>query len=139
LCEDSFTAGGANLANEPLVLGLTGTAAPLVLSLRDDCGRLMLSLPGSVGLGAGEEPFFTVYAVPDFDSTEDVVPQTLRPSTGGRITLTGLTPGNYHVYTFNKPVALEYRNPAVLAALHGQAVAITPAAETELTVEVPQR
>jgi hypothetical protein len=139
LCEDSFTAGGANLANEPLVLGLTGTAAPLVLSLRDDCGRLMLSLPGSVGLGAGEEPFFTVYAVPDFDSTEDVVPQTLRPSTGGRITLTGLTPGNYHVYTFNKPVALEYRNPAVLAALHGQTVAVTPAAETELTVEVPQR
>ena len=139
LCEASFTAGGENLAYEPLVLGLTGTAAPLVLALRDDCGRLALSLPGSVGLGAGEEPFFTVYAVPDFDSTEDVVPQTLRPSTGGRITLTGLTPGNYHVYTFNKPMALEYRNPAVLAALHGQAVAVAPTAETDLTVEVPQR
>ncbi len=139
LCEASFTAGGASLAHEPLVLGIAGAAAPLVLALRDDCARLTLSLPGSVGLGAGEERFYTVYAVPDFDSTEDVVPQTLRPSTGGRITLTGLTPGNYHVYTFGRPVALEYRNPAVLASLQGQAVAVAPGVETELTVEVPQR
>jgi hypothetical protein len=139
LCEASFTAGGANLAQEPLVLGLASAAAPLVLALRDDCGRLTLSLPGSVGLGAGEERFYTVYAVPDFDSTEDVVPQTLRPSTGGKITPTGLTPGNYHVYTFSKPVALEYRNPAVLAALHGQPVAVAPSVETDLTVEVPKQ
>jgi hypothetical protein len=139
LCEASFTAGGASLAHEPLVLGLAGATAPLLLALRDDCARLTLSLPGSVGLTVGEERFYTVYAVPDFDSTEDVVPQTLRPSTGGRITLTGLTPGNYHVYTFDRPVALEYRNPAVLASLQGQAVVVAPSVETELTVEVPQR
>jgi hypothetical protein len=138
LCEASFTAGGASLAHEPLVLGMAGASAPLVLALRDDCGRLTLSLPGSVGLGAGEERFYTVYAVPDFDSTEDVVPQTLRPSTGGSTTLTGLTPGNYHVYTFDKPIALEYRNPDVLARLRGQAVVVAPGAETQLTVEVPQ-
>jgi hypothetical protein len=117
---------------------MAGASAPLVLALRDDCGRLTLSLPGSVGLGAGEERFYTVYAVPDFDSTEDVVPQTLRPSTGGSITLTGLTPGNYHVYTLDKPIALEYRNPDVLARLRGQAVVVAPGAETQLTVEVPQ-
>ena len=139
LCEASFTAGGASLAHEPLVLGIAGAAAPLVLALRDDCARLTLSLPGSVGLGPGEERFYTVYAVPDFDSTEDVVPQTLRPSTGGKVTLTGLTPGNYHVYTFDRPVALEYRNPAVLAALPGQAITLAPDADAELTVEVPQR
>jgi hypothetical protein len=107
--------------------------------LRDDCAQLTLSLPESVGLSAGEEPYYTVYVVPDFDSTEDVVPQTLRPSTGGRITLTGLTPGNYHVYTFARPVALEYRNPAVLASLPGQAVALAPGAEAELAVEVTQQ
>jgi len=139
LCEASFTAGGASLAHEPLVLGVSGTTAPLVLALRDDCAQLTLSLPESVGLSAGEEPYYTVYVVPDFDSTEDVVPQTLRPSTGGRITLTGLTPGNYHVYTFARPVALEYRNPAVLASLPGQAVALAPGAEAELAVEVPQQ
>jgi hypothetical protein len=111
----------------------------MVLALRDDCARLTLYLPESVGLSAGEEPYYTIYVVPDFDSTEDVVPQTLRPSTGGRITLTGLTPGNYHVYTFSRPVALEYRNPAVLAANPGQTVALTPGAEAALTLEAPQR
>ncbi len=137
-CEASFTAGGANLAHEPLELSAAGTTAPLVLALRDDCAQLTLSLPDSVGLSAGEEPFYIVYVVPDFDSTEDVIPQTLRPSTGGRITLTGLTPGNYHVYAFNRPVALEYRNPTVLAALPGQAVALAPGAEAELTLEAPR-
>jgi Carboxypeptidase regulatory-like domain len=140
LCEGSFTASGVSLSRAPLIINDARSAgAPLVLALRDDCGRLTLSLPGSVGLGVGEEHFYTVYAVPDFDSTEDVVPQTLRPSTGGKITLTGLTPGNYHVYTSSKPVALEYRNPAVMATLRGQPITVVPVVETELTIEVPQR
>lgn len=138
LCEGSFTAGGASLAHEPLTLGVGGTTAPLVLSLRDDCAQLTLSMPASVGLAAGEEVSYLVYVVPDFESTQDVVPQTLRPSSGGKITLTGLTPGNYHVFAFDKPKALEYRNPAVLASFPGQSVALAPNAEAELTVEVPQ-
>ena len=139
LCESSLTSGGASLAREPLVITDSRTAvASLVLSLRDDCARLTLKLPESVGLAAGEERFYTVYAVPDSGSTQDAEPQTLRPSTGGRITLTGLTPGNYHVYTFDRPVGLEYRNPAVLAALPSQAVTLAPGAETELTVEARQ-
>ncbi len=139
VCEGSFTAGGASLAREPLVLTSAGTTAPLVLTLRDDCAGLTLSLPGSVGVAAGEEPFYTVYLIPDFDSTDDVVPQTLRVSTGGRIKLEGLTPGNYHVYTFDRPVALEYRNPNALATLPGQAVTLAPGADAELVVEAPPR
>lgn len=138
LCEASFTAGGVNLAQEPLVLGIAGTPAPLTLTLRDDCAKLTLLLPQSVGLAAGEELFYTVYVVPDSGSTVDVEPQTLRPSTGGRITLTGLTPGDYHVYTFDRPVALEYRNSAALAALPSQAVTLAPDGETELSVEARQ-
>jgi hypothetical protein len=139
LCESSFTAGGASLARDPLMLGPTGTAAPLMLALRDDCARLTLSLPGSVGYTTGEEHAYIIYVVPDFDSTEDVVPVTLRPSTGGRMTITGLTPGNYHVFAFDRPVALAYRNRAALGALPGQAVSVGPEAETNLTVEVPQQ
>ena len=138
LCEASFSAGGASLAREPLVLGIAGTATPLMLTLRDDCAKLTLSLPGSAGLTTGVERAYTVYVVPDFDSTEDVVPQTMRPSTGGSISLTGLTPGNYHVYTFDRPVALEYRNPDALAATPGQPVSLSPGAEMEMTIEVPQ-
>jgi hypothetical protein len=139
LCESSFTAGGASLAREPLVLGVAGSTTPLLLSLRDDCARLTLSLPGAIGYTAGEERAYTVYVVPDFDSTQGVVPQTLRISTGGRMTLTGLTPGNYHVFTFDRPVALEYRNAAVLSSLPSQAVSLEPNAEADLTVEVPQK
>jgi len=139
LCESSFTAGGASLAREPLVLGIAGSTAPLMLSLRDDCARLTLSLPGSLSYTAGEERAYTVYVVPDFDSTQGIVPQTLRLSTGGRIILTGLTPGNYHVFTFDRPVALEYRNPEVLATLPSQSISLDSNAEAELVVEVPQR
>jgi hypothetical protein len=141
LCEASFTAGGASLAREPLFVGPSGLAAPLNLILRDDCASLTLSLPATLaGRVIGEEPFYTVYAVPDFDSTSDVVPQTLRPSTGGTVTLTGLTPGNYHVYAFDQPVALGYRNPEALAALPnpGQAVTLSPGTASNLVVEAPE-
>lgn len=121
------------------MISASDATTPLVLTLRDDCAQLTLSLPESVALSAGEEHYYIVYVVPDFDSTQDVIPQTLRPSTGGRVTLTGLTPGNYHVYTFNRPVVPEYRNPSVLAALQGQSIALAPGAQSELTVEVPQR
>jgi Carboxypeptidase regulatory-like domain len=141
LCEASFTAGGSNLAREPLVLGIGGAAAPLSLALRDDCASLTVSLPASVaGNVAGVERFYTIFVVPDFDSTEDVVPQTLRPSTGGTITVSGLTPGNYHVHAFDRPVALEYRNPAALAAQRnpGRAVTLSPGAKADVVVEVAQ-
>lgn len=138
LCEASFTAGGSDLTQEPLVLTGSGASAPLVLTLRDDCARLTLTLPASVGIAPGEELFYLVYVVPDAGTTADIEPQTLRPSSGGRITLAGLTPGNYRVYAFDHPVALEYRTPAALAALPSQTVALTPGAETELTVKAHQ-
>ena len=140
LCESSFTAGGSSLAREPLVVGLASAIAPLNLTLRDDCASLTVALPASMSVPkAGEEPFYTIYVVPDFESTVDVVPQTLRASSGARITLEGLTPGNYHVYAFRQTVALEYRNPATLAGLHGQAVALAPGSASDLVVEAGQQ
>lgn len=140
LCEASFTAGAASLAREPLVLGLTGASAPLTLTLRDDCATLKISLPpGADATPVGDEPYYTIYVVPDFDSTADITPVVLRPSSGGTFTLDGLTPGSYHVYTFTSPIEFEYRNPEVLAAPQnpGQAVTLTPGASASLIVEVP--
>jgi hypothetical protein len=63
----------------------------------------------------------------------------MHPSSGATLTVDGLTPGNYHVYAFNHPVRLEYRNPAVLAALPtpGQAVTLSAGATSSLVLEVP--
>jgi hypothetical protein len=140
LCESSFTAGGASLAREPLVIGPGGASAPLALTLREDCATLNLSLPANLlSQAAGEEPAFTVYVVPDFDSTVDVVPLTLRASAGGTLTLDNLTPGTYRVYTFSAPVELEYHNPDSLSALanRAQAVTLQPSSPSTLALEVP--
>lgn len=142
LCLASFTAGGANLAREPLVIGLAGVTAPLDLTLRDDCARLTLTLTlpaAGAALAPGEERWYIVYVVPDFESTENTTPQTLRPTSGGSVTLEALTPGSYHVYTFAAPLVLEYHNPAALAALPtpGQAITLSPGTTTSLVLEVP--
>lgn len=142
LCAGTLNANGPNLAREPLVLSFAGSATPMELTLRNDCAQLNLSLPTSVAaLVPGIEPVYTAYVVPDFDTTADVQPVTLRPSSGGSLTLEGLTPGNYHVYTFAAPVELEYRNPAALAQLpvQGQPVTLTPGASENLVLEVPGR
>jgi hypothetical protein len=137
-CESSFTAGGANLAREPLLIGQAGAQAPLELSLRDDCAKLSLSLPENLdGMKPGEEKYYTVYAVPDFDYTVDLQAVTLRSSSGGTTTLNGLTPGNYHVYTLEGNASFEYRNPTVLAALPSQTVTLSPGATSDLVVAVP--
>jgi hypothetical protein len=137
---DSFSAGGVNLAREPLNVALGASPPPMELTLRDDCARLALTLPPMLSAFLpGDEPFYTVYVVPDFDTTADIPPMTIHPSSGSTLNVDGLTPGSYHVYTFDRPVRLEYRNPAVLAALPtpGQQVTLSPASTTNLMLEIP--
>jgi hypothetical protein len=140
LCVDSFSAGGVNLAREPLNVALGASPPPMELTLRDDCAKLALTLPPMLAAFLpGDEPFYTVYVVPDFDTTADIPPMTVHPSSGATLTVDGLTPGSYHVYIFDRPVRLEYRNPAVLAALPtpGQQVTLSPGATANLILEIP--
>jgi len=140
LCVDSFNAGAINLAREPLNVALGSSPPPMELTLRDDCAKLALTLPLMLSqFLPGDEPFYTVYIVPDFDTTVDIPPMNMHPSSGATLTVDGLTPGSYHVYAFNHPVRLEYRNPAVLAALPtpGQTVTLSAGATSSLVLEVP--
>lgn len=142
LCVDSFTAGGINLAREPLNVALGTSAPPMELTLRDDCAKLTLELPSALSVFLpGDEPFYTVYVIPDFDTTADIPPMNMHPSSGATLTVEGLSPGSYHVYTFTRPVRLEYRNPAVLAALPmpGQQVTLSAGSTGNLMLEVPGR
>ena len=142
LCVDSFSAGGINLAREPLNVALGASPPPMELTLRDDCATLALSLPPPLSeFLPGDEPFYTVYVVPDFDTTVDIPPMNMHPSSGATLTVDGLTPGNYHVYVFDRPVRLEYRNPDAIAAppAQGQAVTLTAGSTSSLMLEVPER
>jgi hypothetical protein len=140
LCADSLKNGGANLAREPLALSSLSSSAPMELTLRDDCAHLTLTLPqGLAQFEPGEEPFYTVYVVPDFDSVQDIPPMAMHASSGPTLNVDGLTPGSYHVYTFTSPVRLEYHNPAALAALSnpGQQITLAPGGSGSLVLEVP--
>ena len=141
LCAGALSAGSFNLAHEPLALSLASSPPPMELDLRDDCGTLSLSLPATLsGFAPGEEPYYTVYVVPDFDTVQSIPPMTMHPSSGPTLSLDGLTPGSYHVYIFDSPVHLEYRNPAVLAALPnpGQQVTVSAGTTATLTLEAPE-
>lgn len=137
-CEESLMAGGANLAREPLVLGLNGPTEPVTLSLRSDCASLTLNLRSAQT--AGEERPYTIYVVPEFDSTVDVMPQTLHAGITTAIELHGLTPGRYRVYTLAGSTALAYRDQNALAALTNpaQEIELAPNAKANLVVEVPE-
>jgi hypothetical protein len=142
LCVGSFTAGGVNLARDPLLLSLSAAPPPMELTLLDDCAKLVLQLPPELSAFLpGDEPFYTVYVVPDFDTTAEIPPMTIHPSSGVTLTVEGLTPGSYHVYFFDAPVRLEYRNPAAVAGLPkpGQAVALSPGSTSNLVLEAPGR
>jgi hypothetical protein len=141
LCAGAFSAGSFNLAREPIALSLTAGPPPMELVVRDDCGTLSLNLPAALsGFAPGEEPYYTVYVVPDFDAVQSIPPMTMHPSSGPTLNLDGLTPGSYHVYVFDSPVHLEYRNPTVLAALSnpGQQVTVAAGATASLTLEAPE-
>jgi len=139
LCIGSFVAGSTDLAREPLVLSPSVSAPSIELTLRDDCASLNLELPYFFTVWPGIEPTFTVYIVPDSDSTEVVPSYTLRPSSGGTLSVQNLTPGSYHVYTFTAPVELEYHNAAAMIALPSQAITLAPGASSNLILEVPVR
>jgi len=139
ICVGSFTAGGADLGREPLTLSPSSSTPQLELTLRDDCAKLNLTLPYVAAMETpGALTTYTVYVVPDFESTATVTPSTLRAGSGATASFESLTPGSYHIYVFTEPVELEYHNPAALAALSGQAVTLSPSSSNDVVLEVPQ-
>lgn len=138
LCAVALTAGGINLAVEPLTVGLGGSTAPLTLRLRDDCAQLTLALPeGLRALTAGEEPVYTVYLVPAFASPAIIAPVPLRPSSGGTATLRNLVPGDYRLYVLRGTVQFAYRSDEALQWT-APVIHLSDGESKQMTVELPQ-
>jgi Carboxypeptidase regulatory-like domain len=131
----SITAGGTDLARDPLVIGPGGTSAPIEIVLRNDMATMSVRLKNtSPSINASspndtpelhpdiQSPLGFLYLVPQFD-TSSVVQQAvpLQQTTS----LLNLRPGTYRVLALDRPFDLEYRNPKALEAYSGKGQTIT--------------
>ena len=139
-CAGTLTSGGINPGQEPIVNNPAGSNPPLDLQLRNDCAQLTLSLPSTaMAEDAGVIPQYTVYVVPDFETTEEVTETQVSAPEEPHAVLQWLSPGSYHAYTFTEPVELPYLDPAAMARmrLNSQSITLEPGAKAELTLELP--
>lgn len=145
----SISAGGTDLARDPLVLSPGGTAAPIEIVLRNDMATLSvrtksaMASPSSetsstnifaVGSSA-ETPLGYLYLVPQFDTTS-VVPQSV-PLQESANTL-NLQPGTYHVLALDRPLDFEYRDPKALEPYtgKGQLITLEPNGSANIDVDI---
>lgn len=138
VCIGAVTAGNQALGHTPLAVG--ASAIDIELVLRTDCAKLTLQLADSpTNIGPGEEPFAFVSVVPEFDYTGTIVETPLEAAAVGQITtFPYLTPGVYRIVVSRAPHPLEWRNPAVVAALSGQEITLEPNGHVTVTVEAPR-
>jgi Carboxypeptidase regulatory-like domain len=132
----SISAGGTDLARDPLVIGPGGTSAPIEIVLRNDMATLSVRTKSAIASSSNETsstdifltrspadtPVGYLYLVPQFDTTS-VVPQSV-PLQESTNTL-NLQPGTYHLLALDRPLDFEYRDPKVLEAYTGKGQSIT--------------
>ena len=141
-CAGTFSANGVNPTREPLVSNPAGPNPSLELQLRNDCAHLDLTLPASANTeAAGVVPRYTVYVVPEFETTEDAIEARVSSLENGRREVGWFTPGPYLIFTVESPVELPYRDPAAMAQmqLSGQAITLSPGEHAQIVLELPAR
>lgn len=120
----SITAGGVNLARDPLVVDPGNSNAPIEVTVRDDSATLAASLsaqgPESSGTQQGQGYF---YAIPLFDTPTHFRWGTLQGS--GPASFSGMAPGTYRVFAFDAPQDIEYRNPEAMQGYAGKGKTVT--------------
>jgi hypothetical protein len=100
----SVTAGGVDMAKEPLVVGLDGTAPPLEVTARYHCGILHVKYgpanPYQDRYGIVRS--FYGFLVPQFSAFETVHSFLFEPGRPQEITVGNLTPGHYKFYVSSR-------------------------------------
>ncbi len=131
----SITAGGTDLAHEPLVVGPGGTSAPIEIVLRNDTATLSVRLKDAPAATDDASPRAFIYLLPQFDLAS-VLPESGPLSQTSQIA--NLQPGTYRVIALDRAFDLEYRNPKALEpyAGKGQTVTLEPGGTTNVDLDV---
>ena len=123
----SATYGETNVLSDDITVG-AGPSYPLDIVMRDDGASLTIN---ARGVGTAEHPAATVVLLPQ-------PPSKLMPPVLGYVTqaytATGLAPGDYLVFAFDRAAGLEYSNPDVLAGYASQAAHVTLTANQQAQV-----
>jgi hypothetical protein len=116
-----------NLLYDDISVATGGQSSPMEIVLRDDGA----SVAGSVKTSDGSQPQATVLVVPQ--PASKVTPKMAQVFSGG-FDVTGLAPGEYLVFAFDRVDGMEYSNPDVLQGYASQAAHITLAANQKAQV-----
>lgn len=137
----SVTSGGADMATEPLVVGLDGTAPPLEVIARSHCGIVQLNYgptnPGQERYGITRS--FYGLLVPQFSRFETQHSFLFEPGSPQEITIGNLTPGHYKFYVSSREHVFAFResNDAAADFGPGQDVWLKPGEKVEVSVAEP--
>jgi hypothetical protein len=86
--------------------------------LRDDSA----TMNGTIKVPSGKDPRATIVVVPQ--PVSKIAPRVMGIGAGS-FTMTGLAPGEYLVFAFDRIDTLEYTNPDALQAYESQAAHVT--------------
>lgn len=119
----SITSGGTNLAQDPLVIGPGGAAAPIDIILRNDMATLSVRVKSALDPHPDAQTTLGyLYLVPQFDTTSVVQESVPLQQT---MNIGNLQPGTYRVFALDHPTDLEYHNPKALEAHAGKGQTVT--------------
>jgi hypothetical protein len=140
----SISAGGVDLAREPLVIGPGGATAPIEIYLSNNGGQIKGTLNPSAqqnsasGTDDGQTSMVFAYAIPQFPSSAQMQMSATQGS--GTLMFGNLAPGTYRVVALDKPEEIDMDDPAAMArwSAHGQLVTVEPGATASVQLDVFQ-
>ncbi|MGC2108809.1 MAG: carboxypeptidase regulatory-like domain-containing protein [Candidatus Korobacteraceae bacterium] len=127
----SATYGQTNLLYDDLYVGSGGQGYPLDIVLRDDGA----SIAGTVKTPDNADVQATIVALPQ--PASKIPPKTAQYFSGG-FNISGLAPGDYLVFAFDRTESLEFANPEALQAYASQAahITLTPGQKAQIVLDL---
>ncbi len=130
-CIESAVSGSVDLLHDSLVVDGGSQAAPINVSLRNDCAGLSGTVRSSGVPAAG-----TILLIPDSSLQSAMV---VGAQSDGAFSMSMVAPGSYHVYAFSDVTNLEYENPNALRDYSGQQISLEPNQQATVNLDLVTR